>query len=91
MTIDEKHINGVFYTVLTNGSTGKVALMIASMNPKEIGKCLLKFGDKLQYVSTLSRDLSPVYHSIADQYFPQATQVADKFHVIAHAIDSVKD
>jgi transposase len=91
MAIDEKHINGVFYTVLTNGSTGKVALMIASMNPKEIGKCLLKFGDKLQYVSTLSRDLSPVYHSIADQYFPQATQVADKFHVIAHAIDSVQD
>lgn len=91
MAIDEKHINGAFYTVVTNGVTGKVALMIASMNPKTVGKCLLKFGDKLQQVRTLSRDLSSVYHSIANQYFPQAIQVADKFHVIAHAIDSVQD
>ncbi len=91
MAIDEKHINGRFYTVLTNGVTGNVALMIASMNPRTVGKCLLKFGDKLQQVKTLSRDLSSVYHSIGDQYFPQATQVADKFHVIAHAIDSVQD
>jgi len=91
MAIDEKHINGIFYTILTNGETGKVALMVASMNQNEIGKCLLKFGDKLQQVKTLSRDLSSLYHSIGNQYFPQATQVADKYHVIAHAIDSVQD
>lgn len=91
MAIDEKYINGVFYTVLTNGETSKVALMVASMSPKEIGKCLLKFGDKLSQVKTLSMDLSSVYHFIGNQYFPQATQVADKYHVIAHAIDCVQD
>lgn len=91
MAIDEKHINGIFYTVLTNGATSKTALMIASMNQKEIGKCLLKFEDKLHNVKTLSRDLSSVFHSIGDKYFPQATQVADKFHVIAHATNCVQD
>ena len=91
MTIDEKHINQEFYTVLSNGQTGRVALMVASMNPQEVGKCLMKFGDKLQIVSTLSRDLSPTYQAIASTHFKKAKQVADKYHIIAEALESVQD
>ena len=91
MAIDEKHINGIFYTVLTNGESSKVALMVASMNPKVVGECVSKFGDKLQNVKTLSRDLSTTYHSIGNQYFPNAIQIADKYHIIAHALDAVQD
>jgi transposase len=91
MAMDEKHINNVFYTVLTNTITGKVALMIASMNPKYVGEALLKFEDKLLLVKTLTRDLSPTYKSIADQFFSNATQVADKYHVVVYATDAVQD
>jgi transposase len=91
MAIDEKHINNTFYTVLTNGITGKVALMIDSMNPKYVGESLLKFKNKLPLVRVLTRDLSPTYKSIADQFFTNATQVADKYHVVVYATEAVQD
>jgi transposase len=91
MAIDEKHINNIFYTILTNGITGKVALMIASMSPKQVGESLLKFKDKLGLVKTITRDLSPTYKSIAERFFPDATQVADKYHVVAYATEAVQD
>ncbi|MDQ5928956.1 MAG: transposase [Bacteroidota bacterium] len=91
MAIDEKHINNIFYTVLTNAITGKVALMINSMNPKYVGQTLLKFAHKLKMVKIITRDLSPTFKSIADQFFPNAIQVADKYHIIAYATDAVQD
>lgn len=91
MAIDEKHIAGVFYTVLTNAKTSKVALMMASVNPKRIGEVLMKFSDRLSIVETISRDLSPTYQYIAGKYFPQAIQIADKYHVIAKSIECVQD
>lgn len=91
MAIDEKHINNTFYTVLTNGITGKVALMIDSMSPKYVGESLLKLNNKLLLVKTVTRDLSPTYKSIADKFFPNAIQVGDKYHVVAYAIDAVQD
>lgn len=91
MAIDEKHINDIFYTVLSNGSTGKVAMMIASVNPDKIGKCLDKFGGKLQQVRTLTRDMSPTYQYVGTHFFENATQVADKYHVIAHGLDVLQD
>jgi transposase len=91
MAIDEKHINNTFYTVLTNSITGKVALMIDSMCPKHVGESLLKFNDRLPLVKTLTRDLSPTYKNIADKFFTNATQVADKYHVVVYATDAVQD
>ena len=61
------------------------------MNPKEVGKCLVKFGEKLLEVTTITRDLSPTYQAIATKYFPNAKQVADKYHIIAQSIDAVQD
>ena len=76
---------------MTNGITGKVALMIDSMNPKYVGESLLKFKNKLPLVRVLTRDLSPTYKSIADQFFTNATQVADKYHVVVYATEAVQD
>jgi transposase len=91
MAIDEKHINNSFYTVLTNSNTGKVALMVDSVNSEFIGKCLNKFKDKLLFVKELTRDLSPTYKSVSNQFFPNAVQIADKYHIIASALESVQD
>lgn len=91
MAIDEKHINDIFYTILSNGSTGKVAMMAATVNPEKIGKCLVKFGDKLSNVKVLTRDMSPTYQYVGTHFFKNAKQVADKYHVIANGLDILQD
>lgn len=91
MAIDDKHLGGIFYTVLTNAESSRVALMIASVDPKKIAEALLKFSDRLSGVETISRDLSTTYRYIASRFFPNATQIADKYHVIAKSIESVQD
>lgn len=91
MAIDEKHIGGIFYTVLTNAENSKVAIMIASINPKKIAEVLSKLSMRLSAVETISRDLSPTYGYIAKKYFPNANQIADKYHIIAKSIESVQD
>lgn len=48
MAIDEKkHIHGVFYTVLTNAKTGKVALLCSTIRANELKTCLDKFDPTL--------------------------------------------
>lgn len=91
MAIDEKHINGQFYTILTNGKTGKVAMMASTVNSTEIGQCLNYFGDSLKKVNTITRDLSPTYEKVSTTHFSNATQVADKYHIVQQAIDSVQE
>lgn len=91
MAIDEKHIDGQFYTILTNGQTGKVAMMAATVKSSEIGQCLNYFGDSLKQVSTITRDLSPTYENVATTHFSNATQVADKYHIVQQAIESVQE
>ena len=91
MAIDEKHIDGQFYTVLSNGSSGKVAMLVSSIEPAKIGECLAKFGSELAVVSVLSRDLSPTFEFVGNHFFPKAMQVGDKYHVIKHGLDSLQD
>jgi transposase len=91
MAIDEKHIDGQFYTILTNGQTGKVAMMASTVDSIEIGKCLNYFGDSLKQVGTITRDLSPTYEKVATTYFSNATQVADKYHIVQQAIESIQE
>ena len=91
MAIDEKHINDTFYTLLSNGETGKVAMMVASVNAEKIGKCLDKFGDKLKAVKVLTRDMSPTYQYVGTHFFQNAKQVADKYHVVAHGLNTLQD
>lgn len=90
MAIDEKHINGQFYTVLTNAKTGKVALLCSTIKAAELKICLDKFGLSLDKVEFVSLDLSPTFEAVTTRSFPNAIQIADKFHVIKNGIEAVQ-
>jgi len=90
MAIDEKHINGQFYTVLSNAKTGKVALLCSTIKANELKICLEKFGQKLKEVSYLTLDLSPTFERVVNENFPNAVQIADKFHVIKNGIEALQ-
>ena len=91
MAIDEKYINGEFYTMLTNGHTGKLALMAATTKTSLLNRVMHKFGDKLFNVRVLTRDLASNYDWFGRENFMNAAQVADKFHVIKHAFEALQD
>lgn len=91
MAIDEKYINGEFYTLLTNGNTGKIALMAATTKTALLNRVMPKFGDTLFNVKILTRDLASNYDWFGRENFMNAAQVADKFHVVKHAFEALQD
>lgn len=91
MAIDEKHIHGVFYTVLTNAKTGKVALLCSTIRANELKTCLDKFDPMLlDGVQFVTLDLSPTFQLVVNQNFKNAIQIADKFHVIKNGIEHLQ-
>ena len=91
MAVDEKYINGEFYTLLTNGQTGKIALMASTTKTALLSQSMRKFGDKLFCVKILTRDLASNYDWFSRENFMNAAQVADKFHVLKHAFEALQD
>jgi transposase len=91
MAVDEKYINGEFYTLLTNGQTGKIALMASTTKTALLTQSMKKFSDKLFTVRVLTRDLASNYDWFGRENFMNAAQVADKFHVLKHAFDALQD
>ena len=91
MAVDEKYINGEFYTLLTNGQTGKIALMASTTKSALLGQAMRKFEDKLFKVKVLTRDLASNYDWFGRENFMNAGQVADKFHVHQHAFEALQD
>ena len=91
MAVDEKYINGEFYTLLTNGKTGKIALMASTTKTALLGQAMRKFEDKRFNVKILTRDLASNYDWFARENFMNAAQVADKFHVLKHAFEALQD
>lgn len=91
MAIDEKHINGKFYTILSNNSTGKIALMAATHSKQQLDKVMMEFGIKRFEVKTLTRDLSNTYDWVGREHFMNACHVADKFHILKHSFDALHD
>ena len=76
MSVDEKYINGEFYTLLTNGQTGKIALMASTTKTALLSQSMRKFGDKLFCVKILTRDLASNYDWFSRENFMNAAQVA---------------
>lgn len=91
MAVDEKYINGEFYTLLTNGKTGKIALMASTTKTSLLSQAMRKFGEKLFEVKILTRDLAVNYDWFGRENFMNAAQVADKFHVLKHAFEALQD
>lgn len=90
MAIDEKHIDGEFYSVLTNKATGKIALLAETVRSAEIGEILRPYLTRRFEVKVLTRDLANRYDWVGRTCFPNAMQVADKFHIIRQALDQLQ-
>jgi transposase len=91
MAVDEKYIHGEFYTLLTNGKTGKIALMASTTKNAPLSQAMRKFEDTLFKVKVLTRDLASNYDWFGRENFMNAAQVADKFHVLKHAFEALQD
>lgn len=90
MSIDEKMLDEDFYTVMTNRNTGKIALLAQTMRVDELTKLIGKIPHVQDLPKNITCDLSPTYENFCEIVFPQATQIADKFHVIRHALETLQ-
>ena len=91
MAIDEKTINGVTYTILSNRKTNKIALMASTLKVSDLMKLINKFDiEKRMQVRSLSRDMAPNYDWFGRQAFMNAYHVIDKFHVVKNIIEQLQ-
>ena len=92
MSVDDKNIGGIGYLIFRNKKTGKIALMISTTKLKLVKKVLYKLPAKITFaVEKVTRDMASGYYWFFKEVFPQAVQIADKFHVIKHALDALQD
>jgi len=90
MSVDEKMIDEEFYTVMANIETGKIALLAETLAVPELNKLIDKISEVKQKVKVITADLSATYEKFCRQSFPDATLVADKFHVVQHIVEAVQ-
>jgi len=90
MAIDEKEIDGDYYTILSNRLTGKIALMVKSLKSQEILKAVQVFDNQNFEVRTITRDLANNYDWLCRQAFMNAGHIADKFHIIKLGLEAVQ-
>lgn len=88
MAVDEKMIGEDMHTVLSNRDTGKIAMLARSIRAHELEKVMASIGDKAMIVETLTRDMSSTYAKFGDSVFNNASQIADKFHIIKDLLDN---
>lgn len=89
MCIDEKTIDGICYTILSNKETMKIALMAATLQTEQLVQLMDKF-DNCMFVRSLSRDMASNYDWFGRQVFMNAYHSVDKFHVIKNAIEQLQ-
>ena len=87
----DKQIGRDGFTILSNTTSGKIAMMIESSRCAEIEQDLDLFGADLQQVKSVSCDMSPTYLKACRNKFPQAQIVVDKFHVMQYVYDAVAE
>jgi len=88
MNIDEKMIGKRYCVILSNAKSGKIAMLLESMNPQIIANALSCFGTEvLHRVKHICCDMSPMFKKLCRQCFRQAIITVDKFHVIKHVLD----
>lgn len=87
MAIDEKTINGICYTILSNRKTNKIALMTDTLKTKYLSQLMSHFDlNKRMDVINLSRDMASNYDWFGRQVFMNSYHVIDKFHVIQNML-----
>ena len=91
MSIDEKMLDEDFFTVMTNRETGKIALLAQTIRVNELMKLVKKIPHIQNVPKKITCDLSPTYEKFCKTAFPQAIQIADKFHIIRTALEALQD
>lgn len=92
ISIDEKMIGKKYSTIVSSQQTGKIALLVETMNPVMVKQALELFGkEKLQQVKDVSSDMSPLYKNLCKTTFANAQNTVDKFHVIKHVMDALNN
>lgn len=90
LAVDEKTIDHVCYTVLSNRDTGKIIGMADTLKTEHLAKIFAHLPNCYQ-VKSLTRDMAANYAWLGHQLFPNAYQVIDKFHVVKNALEYVSD
>lgn len=90
MSMDDKAIGHDGFTVLSNCKTGKTAMTVENTRVEEVSHAMEKFGPALQQIKTVSMDMSATYAMVFNGLVPQATQAADKFHVMKYVYEAVR-
>jgi transposase len=88
--------NGEFYTILTNkaakGKKGTIVAMIAGTKAQTVIAIIEKIPLKLRNtVSEITLDIAANMGLIAKKCFPNATRVADRFHVHKLAVEILQE
>jgi len=91
MSIDDKAIGHTGFSILSNNDTGKIAMLVESIDSQEVEQAMGLFGKELYKVRNISMDMSPTYALVCNNLIPRARQVIDKFHVMKYVYDSVSD
>ena len=79
-----------YYVVLVDLEKRKVVGMIEKRTKKEITEYLEAWGEEvLSKIQEISIDLWKLYKNIAEELMPQATIVADRFHVMKQVNDEL--
>ena len=90
MSIDEKMLDEDFFTVMTNRITKKIALLAQTVRADELIALIKKIPQVQSLPKNITCDLSPTFEKFCNTVFPQATQIADKFHIIRAAIETLQ-
>lgn len=91
MTIDDKNIGDEGYTIIANKDTGKIAMMVMSTKTSIINDVLSQIPITVRNsVKTMSKDLAEGYELVSKTCFVNAEKIADKFHVIKLALESLQ-
>jgi transposase len=91
MAIDEKQIGEEMHTIISNRETGKIALLVRSLQYRDLQHLLNKESIPCRQVETLTRDLSPLYAKVGNELFFNSSPVADKFHIIRSVLEACQD
>lgn len=92
MNLDDKNIWWIWYTILSNKKTNKIALLISSTKTDIVFDILRKIPIEVRNkVKTVSRDLALNYESLCRYAFMKSIQIWDKFHVIKLALQALQD
>ena len=90
MTIDEKMIGKKYSVIMSNKSSGKIALLVETMRPPLLQQALKLFGEKLKIIKEICCDMSPMLKKLCSEIIPDVRLIIDKFHVVKHIMDAMQ-